>query len=376
MKLILREKSCITEQQNLESLYTFKNFPLFMGCVNDDSSEDVNEDMDWEICIDTGVIQLKKLIPLEILYKNDHSSGVIGKLWQEHHESFSRFIEKYSPKSIFEIGGAHGILSSIYMNSISCEWEILEPNPSPIKECKANFISGFFNSEFNFRKNYDAIIHSHVFEHIYNPSHFLKDLSNKMDLGQKMIFSVPNMLEMLKRKYTNCLNFEHTVFLREEHIEYLLISNGFEIIEKSYFKVDHSIFYCVEKSENTQVPTFNNYYEENKFIFNDFVNHYNGLIKNYHNQIESMNKKVFLFGAHIFSQFLLKFGLSEKLIISILDNDSTKQEKRLYGTNLLVKSPQILKNIDSPTIILNAGVYNEEIKNDILKNINSSCKFL
>ena len=68
--------------------------------------------------------------------------------------------------------------------------------------------------------------------------------------------------------------------------------------------------------------------------------------------------------------------MSEKNITSILDNDITKQSKRLYGTNLLVNSPKILKNEKRPTVILKAGAYNSEIKKDILENINAKTIFL
>ena len=69
-------------------------------------------------------------------------------------------------------------------------------------------------------------------------------------------------------------------------------------------------------------------------------------------------------------------GLITKSIVNLLDNDIYKQEKRLYGTNLIVKSPKILSNIVKPIVILKAGVYNNEIKQDILENINQNTFFL
>ena len=56
-------------------------------------------------------------------------------------------------------------------------------------------------------------------------------------------------------------------------------------------------------------------------------------------------------------------------ILHILDNNPNKQEKRLYGTNLSVKSPAILKDKDNAFVILCAGVYNNEIEKD-LKTMN------
>ena len=75
-------------------------------------------------------------------------------------------------------------------------------------------------------------------------------------------------------------------------------------------------------------------------------------------------------------QFLIQMGLDTNKIVSILDNDKNKQGKRLYGSNLFVESPKILENVVSPHIILKAGVYDNEIKSDILENINTTAIFL
>lgn len=69
-------------------------------------------------------------------------------------------------------------------------------------------------------------------------------------------------------------------------------------------------------------------------------------------------------------------GLNTEKIINILDNNSNKQEKRLYGTKFIVKSPKILKDQGDSLVILNVGVYNDEIKKDILENINDKIKIL
>ena len=76
------------------------------------------------------------------------------------------------------------------------------------------------------------------------------------------------------------------------------------------------------------------------------------------------------------ASILINFGLKQDKISAILDNDTSKQLKRLYGTTLEVNSPKILKNKKNPTVILRAGVYNEEIKKDIISNINSDTVFI
>ena len=44
-----RKTSIITGRENLEHLYTLKNFPVFMGCVDEPKENDVFHDMCWDI---------------------------------------------------------------------------------------------------------------------------------------------------------------------------------------------------------------------------------------------------------------------------------------------------------------------------------------
>ena len=93
------------------------------------------------------------------------------------------------------------------------------------------------------------------------------------------------------------------------------------------------------------------------------------------NILNNIEGNAYLFGAHVFSQTLLNFGIDESIIVSVLDNDIKKQGKRLYGTNLKIQSPEVLGDMNNPTVILRAGVYTEEIKTQIL-NINSTTQFV
>jgi hypothetical protein len=78
----------------------------------------------------------------------------------------------------------------------------------------------------------------------------------------------------------------------------------------------------------------------------------------------------------VFSQYLIEFGLETDKIVCLLDNDPGKQGKRLYGSNLVVQSPKILKGVRRPLVILKAGVYNTEIKEAILGDINDNVTFI
>ena len=101
------------------------------------------------------------------------------------------------------------------------------------------------------------------------------------------------------------------------------------------------------------------------------------LINDLNEKIININdkQKIYLFGAHVFAQSLIKFGLNTSNISCLLDNDLNKHGKRLYGTDLVVQSPKILESVNNPVVILKAGVYNQEISDDILNNINPNTIF-
>jgi len=377
MKLINRNYDIISGSHDLEDLYTFKNFPIYMGCTDRPIDDDILVDMSWYISRETGIIQLNPLIPFNILYSKSHGAGSVGDLWNQHHSEFAKFISNYAPKSVLEIGGGHGLLSLIYKQYDTIDWTIVEPDPTPVKDVEANYISSYFDETFELKRDINAIVHSHVLEHIYYPDKFIKAIANNLDEGKNLFFSLPNMQIMLKRKYTNCINFEHTIFLAEPYVKHLLSKYGFRLIKKDFFLEDHSIFYAFVREVNSPVIELPyNLYEKHKKLYLDYISYHLELVATLNRKInKEKSKPIYLFGAHIFTQYLIEFGLNSDKIVCLLDNDTNKQNKRLYGTSLTVSLPQILKDVNNPIVILKAGVYNQEIKTQILSKINSNTIF-
>jgi hypothetical protein len=377
VKLIERKVDMITGSSNLEDIHSMSKFPVFMGCVEHSETEDIFAEMTWQICKDSGFIQLKKLVPLDVLYHEQHHSGAIGQIWKRHHCDFSNFLSKNNPTSVFEIGGAHGILSKEYKKFRAIPWTILEPNPAPIEGCDARFIKGFFDDKFFLDDYFDTVVHSHVFEHMYEPNRFMMQLSSFIDEGKKLVFSLPNMKVMLERNYTNCINFEHSIFLTEPYVEFMLSKHGFRLLNKEYFMDNHSIFYStIRDSTVMPIELPSDLYIKNKLTYANYIDYHKKIIFDINSKISNVTEPIYLFGAHVFAQYLIGFGLNVNRVLSLLDNDPAKQGRRLYGTNLMVQSPKILHNIINPIVILKAGVYNSEIKKEILENINSSVVFL
>ena len=78
----------------------------------------------------------------------------------------------------------------------------------------------------------DCVIHTHLLEHLYNPIEELKEVSKNLKPGGHMVFSAPHIDAMLKKFYTNAMNFEHTFLLCEEKIKKILSAAGFKILKR------------------------------------------------------------------------------------------------------------------------------------------------
>lgn len=365
---IKREECLISGKKDITNLHTFKNFPVYISCTDSDPSQDIFLDMEWGYS-ESGTVQLNKLIPPNILYDKHHNSGMIGNIWENHHQIFFEFINRRKVGNVLEIGGASGNLSKRFLSiSDNIFWENIEPGKHSNSDDRVKLINEYFEN-YKFSKKYDTIIHSHVFEHIYEPIKFLKKVNDVLKDDGYHYISIPNMKHWLSNNYSNTLMFEHTFYVDEDVLETLLNISGFDVIDK--LSNNHSIYICCKKTH----PSYNIKYES-EIIKDMFMNYVNFLISDVDKiKGDISNKKVYAFGAHIFTQMILNLGVDEANIISVLDNDKQKQGKRLYGSNLFVKSPTILEGEDEPIVILRCGSYAEEIKESLLR-INKKIKFI
>lgn len=361
VKTILRPQCVLTDIEDLSLIYSFRNFPIYVGCTETDSSSDLFADMDWGYSKNSGSVQLISLLDPDILYKQNHGSGTIGNIWQQHHKKFFNFISKTDVKNVLEIGGASGSLASHFLNSDkNFHWTIAEPSDAfNMKDSRITFVNDFFEN-LNEDQKFNTVVHSHVFEHAYDPIKFLTKIYNILEHGGDHFITIPNMKHWLEQGFTNTLLFEHTFYVDANVLEYMLNKTNFEVVDKII--EEHSIFIHCKKSKD--VKTKNPKFDYVKDLYLNYVNKIEKDLKSIMDQIK--DSKVFLFGGHIFSQILVNLGLPENQIISILDNDPKKHNKRLYGTNLYVQTPMCLKNIDDPIVILRGGVYTKEISESLL----------
>lgn len=358
-----RSHDVITGNDDLETIYTIPNFPVFMGVTDQEIKEDIKFPMNFQISKSSGMVQINPLVPLNLVYQNSHNSGIIGKTWSEHHKSLSNFILKYNPENVLEIGGFTGILASHCLEQLpNISWSIVDPHATN-NDPRINIHKTFFDKNFQIKNKVQMIVHSHLLEHIIDINQFLTCCYENLQEDGLMILSLPNFKQFIINKLMNCLNFEHTIYLDEDFLVYLFNKYNFQIVEKEYFGSCNSIFFCLKKSHEENEIKLDSFYDKNKTSMSEYFE----AIKHFIQQINKEDEKFYLFGAHVTSQFLLSMGLDENKIIHILDNDPKKMNNRLYGTNLIVHTPNILMYDESPSVIVKNGSYDKEISEQILE---------
>ncbi len=379
IKYQIRKKCLVNNKETLKSFLTLKKFPVFIGCTDQPFEKDLFFDMQWTVSSRTRLVQLKNLVDPKLIYSKYHSEAV-GEIWEKHHIEFSNFILKYCDANIIEIGGGANELANLTSkNKKIKKWtnfEISKIEKNQIKpNKKVRYINSFISNKLVHKviENNTTFVHSHVLEHLYSPIEDLKKILKFNEIN-KMIFSVPNLGLYLRNNYTNVINFEHTYLLTEEILKVILSKLNFKIKIKKYYK-NHSIFIYARRdnmTKNIKIPNLKKYQLM-----------YKKLIYKYKKKISSLNKifikkdreRNFLFGAHIFSQFLISRGLKWSNFNCILDNSKLKKNKRLYGTKLKVVGPQVIKKIKNPKVLLNAGAYNLEIRKQLYE-INPNIKII
>ena len=366
---MIKRSKCTICNSNLTNLYSLQNMPIKLSCV--ENPELNTESISFAQCIFCNTIQLDNLIPLNILYSQSHNYTSVGKVWDGY---FNLFCELFTPivsnKIILEIGDPSGKIAN-RINGFD-KWYIIEPNKNLNINFKENieFIEEFFDNNFKTDKQIDIIVHSHLFEHIYEPNQFLIKCYELLTPNGEMFFGVPNMEYIGTNALCPFLGifFEHTIFLNKQNITYLLASNGFDIIN-IYDYLSHSTLYHakkINKNNKINLLPFNNFQN----LFTKTLDNYINFINKTNNVIIDSNLPVYIFGASYNSQIILALGLNQENIYGIVDNCVDKHNKYLYGYNLKIFSPYILKDTNS-IVILKNGYYIEEIKSQIL-DINSN----
>jgi hypothetical protein len=349
----IERTNCVMCRGELETLYTVPNTPATCAPTTMPPETDHVHDMIVGHCTRCGCVQLKTLNDPELLYSQSHNETADTPTWRDHHRAFAEFVRAQGVQSLTEIGGSSG---SLYRHlppdlSYTC-MDLCEPsNPAPFvrANCETYDFSGT-----------DCICMSHVFEHLFNPREFVEHIS---PFVTTVILSIPNMTHLLSLGSLSIVFNEHTYFVDAEWMTWLFARCGYTLRSSLNFRT-HSLFLCFEKtSEAVELPIVPRVEigKTMKTIHAEMMSRCSNL---------SIPEGSFIAPAGHMGQLLYSLARPSSLR-GFLDNDRSKQGKRVYGTPHTVAPMQALAGLDRPTVYVNAGVYTDEICAQ-LQGINNS----
>lgn len=359
----VRSRCVICGNEDMKPVFQKKNYPITFSppCEESNPETDITINQTFLVCPDCQCTQLKELINPVILYKNAHNMTMDTPSWSKHHESFANFVgECIKEKAkVMEVGGCSRKILDTCGDKLKSYGSLDLCDPEN-KISGVNYHLGNCES-YNF-SDFDTIIMSHVFEHLFEPAKFVCQAAKS---GVKnIIVSIPNLKELVKSRSPSVLHNEHTYYVDKKYVETIFAGFGSYRLTKQKDFLKHSLFF------NFQLENPGPSCEPFRFINKDSISTQictsliEKMTKIQKIEFENENKVAIIPAGHL-GQLVYHY-LSEEIkekVLMFCDNDPTKQGKRVYGTHAKTYPFDVLRdrNTNCSNFILFGGVYEEEL---------------
>jgi hypothetical protein len=285
--------------------------------------------------------------------------------WTDHHIHFSNFILSNTDEIVFlEVGANKGDLYKLMIKDKPLEFITLdmwkhEDLPSEIKYIEGNC------ETFDF-KAFNTIILSHVFEHLYNPLTFIKNIKNA---GVSNVFiSIPNFDLLVKEQSLITIHSQHIFYCGFDYIGYM-----FSLFN---YKCQNSYIYDGNFKSVMFKFVFDNNVLPVKLPSTD-IELYKHIYVNKVNNIREIEipPNSYIAPSGIYGQIYYYLIKNKENIIGFLDNNKERHNNYLYGTDKLV---YLTSRIDynNATVFVCDCPYKDEIIMGLKKlcsSINITC---
>lgn len=367
---MIRTECAVCCSASLKEEFSLKNYPIKFLSENTDSKNDQVIDHTLVSCQKCFCLQLQNLVDPKILYSMSHNSSK-SEVWLKHHKLLADFIYEglngQPLKKIVEIGGSSGVIAEQLSKYNDVQYTIFDLCDYDPKIPNVNFLVGNCESA-DFAQD-TSIVMSHVFEHLYEPNKFVRNMARNNI--RSIFLSVPNMTLQLANKIHPVIYQEHTFFCEIDDIKKMFAEYGYHS-KKEYFYGIHAILIHFEKTPDVVSIEEKRDYSTVKKI-----------IDTYHEKKQIAESLVLDSPYYVipacFSGQLIYFNILpqyKKNILGFLDNDKTKTGKRMYGTDAFVFRMEEVKKYEGPLkIVIHKGAYVDEIVKQ-LQGYKSDIEFL
>lgn len=343
---------CVICYGPLDLLFKRDNYPITANPPKSTQlyEEDIVSNQTFYSCKQCSCVQLGNLVDPLLLYADAHNNTQNTPTWKEHHRTFCDFIIKSEQHTILEIGGNGLLFEMMKPMAPSLTYSCLDIYEQAIKHPEIQYYVG--NCEaFDYSKNTNIVM-SHVFEHLFHPRKFVEKIYAS---GVNSVFiSIPNMERLLQLHNPNLIHNEHTFYVDKINIQWLFSQYKYELTDYYEFK-NHSLFLKFSRNE-AQAPLElpNRPALANAISRELFVNPFSSI---------DIKPNSFIIPAGLYGQMLYYYTKAK--FLGYIDNDTSKQNYRVYGTPYNVYSFDILAKHQNIAVYLLAGPYNIELRKQI-----------
>lgn len=377
---------CRICKNNLEhKILLLSNMPLTDEFIS--VKEDHNEyikDINIYQCDACGIVQNPDDFDYSSYYQNYEYTSGNSFFTQQFMEKYAKFaidefkkINEKSPSSILEIGSGDGQQLIQFKKLGLKKLTGVEPSKSLCEisnEFGIKTIQGLFNNVLknSVKESFDICISSYTFDHVRDPIDYLETAHFLLNKNGILAIEIHDFATIKKRNEFCLFEHEHTIYLTEENIRFILNRSGFDVTSinpiDTKFTRANSLIVFAKKVDSKNHDNSNDLMKSKDFDNKAIQQKVNNTIKKIEDWVDQCPDGVVGYGAGG-RGIMTSAALSNyKKFHALFDSNFKDKQFLAPKTRIPILPPTLLKDYKNlPCLIFSFGYFNE-IKEDLINN--------
>jgi 2-polyprenyl-3-methyl-5-hydroxy-6-metoxy-1,4-benzoquinol methylase len=311
---------------------------------------------------------------LEVIYRAEYNIGYLQDdniIAKGYGTDFKLFMDSfvndktYDVSSILEVGCGGCTLLEQYKQD---GFEVLGVDPSPIAlkagiEKNIDIVPEFFPST-KISKEYDAIFHSDVLEHVTDPIKFLADQKNQLSVNGLVFISIPDCNESIAKGDISMIIHQHINYFDNESLRNCIEASGLKVISIQTAKYGGSLYACAQNSNEQHFEQKIGQDKYDEFI--ELTHSCSSKLTTYIKDSITAGESLGFYAPLRALPYISLLGLTEN--IRFFDDTHHWYDCAFDGVNVYIENFADLQKEPVDNLIICSLTFGEVIKNKILRS--------